>query len=323
MNNDTIGLTSKGSAAARTYESKRADALFIDPFASIYAVQTDDEPPETTGPTGDRVAVAGRENNSCCPKISFRTIITNMALRSTSLLTSRTARLIGMNKIGQIFEDVAVRTRFLDDILQKNITNVKQIVLLACGGDFRPYRLTSLDSTSASSADLTFYLLDVPHVLNYRQKCFSQMDVPPSTPWGVIEVPCDLSDEEWGRKLCEAGFEVDRPTLWLAEGFFQYLTEQQIGSLFNQVRQLSSSKQTRIAFDLVSTRFQTSFRHAIAGGLFHFALDDENEVRRIFSELGCDDIECTSFQELGVAYGRSVSHDRSFIVNAKIHSVET
>jgi O-methyltransferase involved in polyketide biosynthesis len=123
--------------------------------------------------------------------------------------------------------------------------------------------------------------------------------------------------------LREAGFDIDRPTLWLAEGFFQYLTEQQIGSLFNQVRQLSSSKQTCIAFDLVSTRFQASFRHAVAGGLFHFALDDEKEVRRIFSELGCDDIECTSFQELGAAYGRNVSRNRFFIVNAKMRLAET
>jgi methyltransferase (TIGR00027 family) len=322
MNKDTIGLTSKGSAAARTYESKRADALFIDPFASVYAGQTDDQPRENMSHIGDKADAGGGKEISCFPKISLRTKITNLLIRSIPLFTVGPTRFIGMN-IGQIFEDVAVRTRFLDDILQKNITNVKQIVLLACGGDFRPYRLSPLHSMSSSLSDLTFYLLDVPHVLTYRQKCFAQLDVPPTTTWGVVEVPCDLSGEEWGRKLREAGFDIDRPTLWLAEGFFQYLTEQQIGSLFNQVRQLSSSKQTCIAFDLVSTHFQASFRHAVAGGLFHFALDDEKEVRRIFSELGCDDIECTSFQELGAAYGRNVSRDRSFIVNAKMRPAET
>jgi methyltransferase (TIGR00027 family) len=322
MNKDTIGLTSKGSAAARTYESKRADALFIDSFAPVYAGQTDDEPRENMSHIGGRGGAGGGEETSCFPKISLRRRISNLALRSMWLVNFGPARLIGMN-IGQIFEDVAVRTRFLDDILQKHITNVKQIVLLACGGDFRPYRLSPRHSMSSSSSDLTFYLLDVSHVLTYRQKCFAQLAVPPTTAWSVVEIPCDLSGDEWGRKLCEADFDINQPTLWLAEGFFQYLTEQQIRSLFNQVRQLSSSKQTCIAFDLVSTRFQASLRYAITGGLFHFALDDENEVRRIFSELGCDDIECTSFQELGIAYGRNVSRDRSFIVNAKLRPAET
>jgi methyltransferase (TIGR00027 family) len=179
--------------------------------------------------------------------------------------------------IEQIYQDIAVRTRFLDDIVQKNITNVKQIVLLTCGGEFRPYR-------SSSSSDLTFYLLDIPYVLKYRQKCFAQLDVPPTTSCNVVAVPCDLSNDEWSRLLCDAGFATDWPILWLAEGFFHYLTEQQIASLFKQIRQLSSSKETCIAFDLVSTRFQSSIRHAVAGGLFQFAVDDENEIHRIFSE---------------------------------------
>jgi methyltransferase (TIGR00027 family) len=321
MNKDTIGLTSKTSAAARAYESKRADALFIDLLAFIYASQGADEPRENMSHIGDRVDASGAEETSCWRKTSFRAKIANKILGSNSLLNSGTGRLIGMN-IGRIYQDIAVRTCFLDDIVQKNITNVRQIVLLACGGEFRPYRLPFLHSMTSSSA-LTFYLLDVPHVLKYRQKCFAQLDVPPTTQCSVVEVPCDLSNDEWSRLLREAGFAIDRPTLWLAEGFFHYLTEQQIASLFHQIRQMSSSKQTCIAFDLVSTRFQSSIRHAVAGGLFHFAIDDENEVRRIFSELGCYDIECTSFQELGAIYGRNVSRDRSFIVQAKMRPVET
>jgi methyltransferase (TIGR00027 family) len=271
--------------------------------------------------TGDEAGAGDGETTSCCCKTLLRRKMTNMILRSTSHSTLRAGRLIGVN-ITQIYRDIAVRTRFFDDIVQKNITNVRQIVLLACGGDFRPYRLPCLLSTPCAS-ELTFYLLDVPHVLAHRKKCFAQLNVPPTTPCSVVEIPCDLSNEEWGRMLREAGFAVDQPTLWLAEGFFHYLTEQQIGSLFNQIRQLSSSNQTGIAFDLVSARFQASVRRAKTDGLFHFALDDENEVRRIFSELGCYDVECTSFQELGKMYSRNVSHDRSFIVEAKMRPVAT
>jgi methyltransferase (TIGR00027 family) len=321
MNKDTIGLTSKTSAAARADESNRPDPLFIDKFASIYASQDGNEPRENKSHIGNEAGARDGEQTCCSRKISFRKKIANASLGSRSLLNSGIGRLIGID-IKQIYQDIALRTRFLDDIVQKNMTNVSQIVLLGCGGDFRPYRLPFLRSM-ASSSNLTFYLLDVPHVLKYRQKCFVLLDVPPTTPSNVVEIPCDLSNEEWGRMLREAGFVIDRPTLWLAEGFFHYLTEQQIASLVNRIRQLSSSVQTCITFDLVSTRFQASVRNAVAAGLFHFALDDENEVCRIFSKLGCYDIECTSFQELGRRYGRNVSRDRSFIVQAKISPAET
>ncbi|CAF3162093.1 unnamed protein product, partial [Rotaria sp. Silwood2] len=57
MNEDIIGFTSKASATARTYESNRPDALFIDPFASIYARQSHDEPDENISNTEGKVDV--------------------------------------------------------------------------------------------------------------------------------------------------------------------------------------------------------------------------------------------------------------------------
>ena len=311
MNKDTIGLTSKTSAAARAYESEQPDALFVDPLASIYANQDDNEPREGTNQT---------ENTCCCRNISLRAKVANASLGSRRFLNSGIGLLIGID-IKQIYQDIALRTRFLDDVIEKNIANVKQIVLLACGGDFRPYRLPFLHSMAPS--DLTFYLLDVPHVLKYRNKCLKLLNKQPTTPCKVVEIPADLSNEKWSPSLREAGFSINQPTLWLAEGFFHYLTEQQIGLLFNRLQQLSFSKQTSIAFDLVSTRFQSSARHASNTGLFRFALDDENEVRPIFSQMGCFDIQCTSFEELGKKYGRNVSRDRSFIVEAKMNSLET
>ncbi|CAF3961063.1 unnamed protein product [Adineta steineri] len=310
MNKDTVGLTSKTSAAARAHESKRPDRLFLDPLASIYSSQDADEVDASNG-----------EETSSAQRTRFRTKFANVVLRSSSLLNLGTGWLTGMY-MRKIYLDIAVRTRFLDDIVQKNMTNVKQIVLLACGGDFRPYRLPSLHTLAPSSCP-TFYLLDVPHVLKYRQKCFTQLDMPATTPCSVVEIPGNLSNENWSRMLRETGFDVYQPTLWLAEGFLHYLTEQQIALLFNRIRQLSLSKQTCIAFDLVSSRFQSTMRRAVAHDIFQFALDDENDVHRIFSGLGCYDIECTSFQELGTMYGRKISRDRSFVVEAKMHPANT
>jgi methyltransferase (TIGR00027 family) len=204
--------------------------------------------------------------------------------------------------------DIVVRTRYLDDLLMKTIITIKQIVILACGGDFRPYRLPLTKIYPCAD----FYLLDVPPVLAYRQKCMERLEPsPPAVNYKIVEIGCDLTSDEWLSKLLEHGFHPDQPTFWLAEGFFQYLVEKDIRRIFDQIRQMSA-KDSHIAFDLVSSRRQKALT------IIRFAVDDEQEARRIFTEFGCVEIECTSFQQIGVMYGRSVSRDRTFIVNTKL-----
>lgn len=316
MNDDTIGLTSRSRAAARAYESARSDALFTDSLASLYATQDSKESDTNTIQTKNEVGISNVEQTSKLRKTSCKGRIMNTLLGSRRLLNSTLAKFIGLH-IMHTYQDIAVRTRFLDDIIQKNAPFVKQVVLLACGGDFRPHRLSFSDSMT----DLTFFLLDVPHVLMYRQKCLAQLKEPTTTSCKVVEVACDLSNNEWSQMLLDAGFVSDQATLWLAEGFFHYLNEQQVATLFNQIQQLTLSSQTSIAFDLVSSRFQGFVRHTMPDGLIHFAVDHTDDVDRIFSALGCYDIECTSFEELGKTYDRNVSRDRSFIVQVKIHPV--
>ena len=93
--------------------------------------------------------------------------------------------------------DLALRKRFLDDLLLSASKTTKQIVLLACGCDFRPYRL----SFSDNSTPMKFFLLDVDQVLHHRRHCFRKFESPPRDEnCQVIEIACDLADEEWSRK---------------------------------------------------------------------------------------------------------------------------
>ena len=204
--------------------------------------------------------------------------------------------------------DIVVRARYLDDLLAKMTFTIKQIVILACGGDFRPYRLPLAKSSSC----IDFYLMDVPQVLAYRQQCMERIEaLPLAANCKIVEIACDLTSDEWLSKLLERGFRVDQPTFWLAEGFFQYLIENDVRRIFNQIRQVSA-KNSYIAFDLVSSRRQRALN------IIRFTLDDQQEVHRIFTEFGCDEIECIPFQQIGAMYGRSVSRDRTFIVHAKL-----
>ena len=207
-----------------------------------------------------------------------------------------------------ITTDIAVRTRFFDDLLKKNIITMKQVVILACGGDFRPYRLL----LPVNSTPIEFYLLDVPEVLAYRQNCLEKLDQHSLTiNCKVVEIACNLANEEWSSKLLQHGFKPDQSTFWLAEGLLHYLYKHDIQKLFKKMRQLSA-KDSCIVFDLVSPRLLNLLP------IIHFALDDEQEIHQVFNELGCEDIECTSFAKIGPIYGRTVSPDRTFIVNAKL-----
>lgn len=265
INSDPVNSTSMSTARDRATESKRPNALFQDPFASVFAGKFNPESMENY------------------PRVDGR---------AAQLLTT----------------DVAVRTRFYDDLLKKTLVTVKQIVILACGGDFRPYRL----SFAKNSPDVEFYLLDMPAVIAYRQKCLKNLESSlTETNCKVIEIACNLANEDWPSKLHQHGFNPNNPTLWLAEGLLPYLTEQENRELFSRIRKLSS-KESHIAFDLISTQFQKVLK------ISPFAVDDEEEVRRIFTEFGCEDIECISFEKLGAMHGRQISHNLTFIVNAKL-----
>ncbi|CAF1512413.1 unnamed protein product [Adineta ricciae] len=167
-------------------------------------------------------------------------------------------------------------------------------------------------SVPENSTPVAFYLLDVPEVLAYRQKCFEKLESSlPKVNRSVAEIACNLVNDEWPAELLHHGFKPDQPTFWLAEGLFHYLTKQDIQKLLERIQKLSA-KNSCITFDLVSPRLLELLP------IIKFALDDEQEIRRIFHEFNCEDIECMSFENIGLTYRRTVSRDRTFIVTAKL-----
>jgi methyltransferase (TIGR00027 family) len=118
--------------------------------------------------------------------------------------------------------DIVVQTRYPDDLVAKAAVTIKQIVILSCDGDFRPYRLPLMKSSSVAD----FYLLDVPQVLACRYPCLECLErSPPVSNCKLIEIACDWTHDKCFSKLLEYDFHPDQPTFWLAEGFFQYLVE--------------------------------------------------------------------------------------------------
>ncbi|MEU9117899.1 SAM-dependent methyltransferase [Streptomyces sp. NPDC048483] len=123
-------------------------------------------------------------------------------------------------------DQVAVRTRFLDDVLTSAArAGTTQTVLLACGMDARAFRL-DWPSTTA------LFEVDFADTLAYRAAVLSAHDI--TAGCRRTEVPTDLR-EDWPVALCAAGFDPSLPTAWLMEGILYALTSDAADLLLERV----------------------------------------------------------------------------------------
>lgn len=124
-----------------------------------------------------------------------------------------------------------VRHRFLDDFLTELTTNsdVRQVVLLAAGLDTRAFRLDWPASTRV-------FEVDQPEVFDHKNNVLDAQGATPRCERHVVAA--DLR-EDWPSTLLSAGFELERPTVWVAEGLVFYLAEAAVHRLLDDTFRLS------------------------------------------------------------------------------------
>jgi methyltransferase (TIGR00027 family) len=134
-------------------------------------------------------------------------------------------------------EQVAVRTRFLDEALTAaTAEGYRQVVLVASGMDSRAWRLDWPEGTE-------LYELDQPEVLRFKADVMTA-----ESPRCVTRaVSVDLR-EDWTTELVRAGFQPDRPTVWLVEGLLYSLDETAADRLLAMITSVSAQG-SRLAFD--------------------------------------------------------------------------
>jgi methyltransferase (TIGR00027 family) len=209
----SVGSTAVMVAAARAAETDRDDALIRDPYAKIL------------------VADAGT------------------GMWEFMLDDEFVAKLADADaEAAAIFEHMgnyqAVRTHFFDRFFTKAAAaGIRQIVILASGLDSRAYRLPW-------PAGTTVYEIDQPKVLEYKAATLQRHEAVPSAL--RREVPIDLRFD-WPKALCEAGFDVDVPTAWLAEGLLMYLPADAQDRLFEHITELSAAG-SRIAVETMGVQ---------------------------------------------------------------------
>ncbi len=161
------------------------------------------------------------------------------------------------NGLALLTDLLAVRTRFFDNFLTDACrAGIRQAVILASGLDARPYRLWWPVGT-------TVYEIDQPEVIDFKTRTMRGLDATPTANRRAVGI--DLR-RDWPEALRRIGFDVDQPTVWIAEGLFiGFLPPALQDRLLDNVTALSAPG-SRAAADYFPER-QTPFldqEHALA-----------------------------------------------------------
>jgi methyltransferase (TIGR00027 family) len=144
---------------------------------------------------------------------------------------------------------MVLRIRFFDEFLQQitDVNSVRQVVLMAAGLDTRAFRLDWPAGTN-------IYELDQPDVLQEKEQILHSAGAKAGCSWHTIGI--DLNGA-WKEALVRAGFEADRPSVWLLEGFLFYIPCESISHLLDEVNSLCAYG-SWLGFDVINSLTLTS-----------------------------------------------------------------
>lgn len=142
-----------------------------------------------------------------------------------------------------------IRTRYFDDFLQRIMheETISQVVLLAAGLDTRAFRLQWPEGA-------TLFEVDQPSIMNYKEQVLQTAGAKPACTRQVIGA--DLT-APWIECLGAHGFDPDRPSVWLLEGFLFYLPNETITQLLDAVTEMAAPG-SWLGFDIMNSTTLTS-----------------------------------------------------------------
>jgi methyltransferase (TIGR00027 family) len=150
-----------------------------------------------------------------------------------------------VERIRSIGGYAASRTKWFDEFfIAAGANGIEQAVILAAGLDARAWRLPWVGGS-------VVYEIDQPKVLAFKAETLRGRAAASGVRY--VPVPIDLRDD-WPDALRRAGFEIEEPTAWAAEGLLPYLPAEGQDLLFERVHHLSA-RGSRIAVEAFGAGF--------------------------------------------------------------------
>jgi len=134
----------------------------------------------------------------------------------------------------------AIRTRFFDEYLVAAAAEFDQIVVAPTGMDSRAFRLEW-------PRRIRMFEIDRPAVLAVKSEILG-------VAVAAVDrrtVATDLKKDGWERALIAAGYEPDRPSVWLIEGLLYYIPEPDVHRILTVVEGLTAPG-SLVAADVVN-----------------------------------------------------------------------
>ena len=184
--------------------------------------------------------------------------------------------LIIKNIVPGLHEHLIARTKYLDDIVKKNVANGdKQYVILAAGYDSRANRLKL-------PADLNIFELDQ---IDVQKRKISILDKINTRSKKIAYVDIDFNKDSIVNKLLDAGFDSKKSTIFTLEGISQYITKDSFFSTLKEISQLTKTTKTTIFLSYTDSVINQS-PHYLFGKGYPKPRKIINRIKKIVDALG-------------------------------------
>jgi len=164
---------------------------------------------------------------------------------------------------------MVVRAKQFDEWIKNFIAINKKatVVYLGCGLDTRILRINP-------SFDVNWFDVDYPEVIELRKKFFDERE-------GYKMIASSITESNWINEIPN-----DKPVLIIAEGVFEYLTEDEVKTLLNRIT--NHFNDGEIMFDVMNSFGIKSGKEKLkqtTGAVHKWAVDDVKEVDTLNTKL--------------------------------------
>jgi methyltransferase (TIGR00027 family) len=137
--------------------------------------------------------------------------------------------------------EASARQTFFDAVVDRHLADIAQVVILGAGFDTRAFRLPR-------DARVRAFEVDVAKTQAVKRETLARAGIDSGA---VTFVSADFEKEDWLARLVDAGFDPDRPSLFLWEGVTVYLDRAAIEGTLRKIA--STAKGSVVEFDYMTT----------------------------------------------------------------------